>query len=156
MKTEFYTQLYKRDLVRVTEELEKYPDDNSLWEVLPGTTNSGGNLLQHLIGNLKTFIGNPFGHINYERNRDAEFNARLFTKEELITEFNQLTDIIADTISSLTNDHLDENYPAEVVKVVNKEQTVEYVLIHLLAHLSYHTGQINYHRRYIIAKKANN
>ncbi|MGY0041227.1 DinB family protein [Pedobacter sp. NJ-S-72] len=152
MKTEFYTQLYKRDLKRVTEELEKYPDDNSLWEVLPGTTNSGGNLLQHLIGNLKTFVGNPFGHINYERNRDAEFNARLFTKEELIVEFNQLSETIGDAISSLTSEQLDEDYPA-AIKVVNEEQTVEYVLIHLFAHFSYHTGQINYHRRYITAKK---
>jgi uncharacterized damage-inducible protein DinB len=152
MKTEFYTQLYKRDLKRVTEELEKYPDDNSLWEVLPGTTNSGGNLLQHLIGNLKTFVGNPYGHINYERNRDAEFNARLFTKEELILEFKQLSDSIADAISTLTAEALTENYPAEI-KVVNDEQSVEYVLIHLFAHLSYHTGQINYHRRYITAKE---
>jgi len=152
MKTEFYTQLYQRDLSRVTEELKKYPDDNSLWEVLPGTTNSGGNLMQHLIGNLKTFIGNPYGYINYERDRTAEFNARLFTKEELIAEFNQLSEIITAAVSSLTSDHLDENYPPEI-KVVNEEQTVEYVLIHLLAHLSYHTGQINYHRRYITAEK---
>jgi uncharacterized damage-inducible protein DinB len=152
MKTKFYTQLYQRDLSRVTEELKKYPDDNSLWEVVPGTTNSGGHLLQHLIGNLKTFVGNPYGHINYERNRDAEFNARLFTKEELISEFNQLSEIIADAVSSLTSDQLEENYPAEI-KIVNEEQTVEYILIHLLAHLSYHTGQLNYHRRYITADK---
>ncbi|MBB5634532.1 hypothetical protein HDF26_002800 [Pedobacter cryoconitis] len=152
MNTEFYTQLYKRDLSRVTEELKKYPDDNSLWEVLPGTTNSGGNLLQHLIGNLKTFVGNPFGHIGYERNRDAEFNARLFTKEELITEFGQLSEIITDAIATLTDEGLNSDYPTEI-KVVNEDQSVEYVLIHLLAHLSYHTGQINYHRRYVTAQK---
>lgn len=152
MNTEFYTQLYKRDIIRVTEELKKYPDDQSLWEVLPGTTNSGGNLLQHLIGNLKTFVGNPFGQLNYERNRDAEFNSRLFTKEELIIEFNQLSAVIGDAISTLTDQALNESYPAEI-KVVNDVQTVEYVLIHLLAHLSYHTGQINYHRRYFTTLK---
>jgi len=152
MNTEFYTQLYNRDIIRVTEELKKYPDDQSLWEVLPGTTNSGGNLLQHLIGNLKTFVGNPFGQLNYERNRDAEFNSRLFTKEELIIEFNQLSAVIGDAISTLTDQALNESYPAEI-KVVNDVQTVEYVLIHLLAHLSYHTGQINYHRRYFTTLK---
>ena len=153
MNTEFYTQLYKRDIVRVTEELKKYSDDQSLWEVLPGTTNSGGNLLQHLLGNLKTFIGNPFGQLNYERNRDAEFNDRLFTKEELIVEFDQLSAVIGDAISTLTAQGLNAEYPAEI-KVVNEQQTVEYVLIHLLAHLSYHTGQINYHRRYFTMLKA--
>ena len=152
MNTEFYTQLYKRDIVRVTEELKKYPDDQSLWEVLPGTANSGGNLLQHLIGNLKTFVGNPFGHINYERNRDAEFNDRLFTREELIAEFDQLSAVIGDAISTLTDQGLNAAYPAEI-KLVNEQQTVEYVLIHLLAHLSYHTGQINYHRRYFTTLK---
>ncbi|MBB5621726.1 putative damage-inducible protein DinB [Pedobacter cryoconitis] len=152
MNTEFYTQLYKRDIVRVTEELKKYPDDQSLWEVLPGTANSGGNLLQHLIGNLKTFIGNPFGQLDYERNRDAEFNDRLFTKEELIVEFDQLSTVIGDAISTVTAQGLNAAYPAEI-KLVNEEQTVEYVLIHLLAHLSYHTGQINYHRRYFTTLK---
>ncbi|QNK61573.1 DUF1572 family protein [Pedobacter sp. PAMC26386] len=152
MTTEFYAQLYKRDLSKVTDELEKYPDDNSLWEVLPGTTNSGGNLMQHLIGNLKTFVGNPFGHINYERNRNAEFNARQFTKEELITEFNQLSEIIINAISSLTDKNLNDAYPEEL-KIVNEGQTIEYMLIHLLTHLSYHAGQINYHRRYITSKK---
>ncbi|MET4139726.1 DUF1572 family protein [Pedobacter sp. UYP1] len=152
MNTEFYTQLYKRDLIRVTEELKKYPDDQSLWEVLPGTTNSGGHLLQHLIGNLKAFVGNPFGHINYERNRDAEFNDRLFTQDELIVAFDQLQEVIAGAISSLTDQALNDSYPAEI-KLVNEQQTVEYVLIHLLAHLSYHTGQINYHRRYFTTLK---
>lgn len=153
MNTEFYTQLYKRDLIRVTEELKKYPDDQSLWEVLPGTTNSAGHLLQHLIGNLKSFVGNPFGHINYERNRDAEFNDRLFTQDELIVEFDQLQEVIAGAISSLTDKALNDSYPAEI-KLINEQQTVEYVLIHLLAHLSYHTGQINYHRRYFMTLKA--
>ncbi|KIO77494.1 hypothetical protein TH53_09525 [Pedobacter lusitanus] len=153
MKTEYYTQLYQRDLSKVTEELKMYPDDSSLWEVLPGTTNSGGHLLQHLIGNLKTFVGNPFGHIGYERNRDAEFNARLFTREELIEEFNRLSEIIADAVSGLTSAELESDYPAEI-KVVKDEQSVEYVLIHLFAHLSYHTGQINYHRRYVTANRS--
>lgn len=153
MNTEFYTQLYKRDIIKVTDELKKYPDDQTLWELLPGTANSGGNLLQHLIGNLKAFIGNPFGHINYERNREAEFKDRLFTKEELIIEFDQLSEVIGDAISTLTDEGLNEGYPAEI-KLVNEQQTVEYVLIHLLAHLSYHTGQINYHRRYFSTQKA--
>ncbi|MBB6501983.1 DinB family protein [Pedobacter cryoconitis] len=151
MKTEFYIQLFNRDIARLNAELEMYPDDESLWLVLPGTMNSGGNLIQHLIGNLKTFVGNPFGHINYERNRDAEFNARLFTKDELVKELNQLAAIITASLSALTEAKLAEEYPAEI-KVVQEEQTIEYVLVHLFAHLSYHTGQLNYHRRYVTSK----
>jgi len=151
MKTEFYIQLFNRDITKLNAELELYPDDNSLWQVLPGTMNSGGNLIQHLIGNLKTFVGNPFGHIGYERNRDAEFNARLFTKDELVKELNQLAGIITASLSAMTEVKLAENYPAEI-KVVQQEQTVEYVLVHLFAHLSYHTGQLNYHRRYFTSK----
>jgi uncharacterized damage-inducible protein DinB len=37
-------------------------------------------------------------------------------------------------------------YPEEVFKV---PMTTEYFLIHLTAHLGYHLGQINYHRRMI-------
>lgn len=151
MKTEFYIQLFNRDIARLNAELEMYPDDESLWLVLPGTMNSGGNLIQHLIGNLKNFVGNPFGHINYERNRDAEFNARLFTKDELVKELNQLAAIITASLSALTEAKLAEEYPAEI-KVVQEEQTIEYVLVHLFAHLSYHTGQLNYQRRYVTSK----
>ena len=41
-------------------------------------------------------------------------------------------------------DKLNETYP---INVFGYEMTTEYFLTHLTTHLTYHLGQINYHRR---------
>lgn len=147
MKTEFYINLYTRDINKIIAEIKAYPNEESIWEVLPGTTNSGGHLTQHLIGNLKTYIGKPFGKIAYERNRTAEFSARLFTREELINTLESLVEIITLSLRNLSEEQLNQSYPEEILSI-DPHQTIDLVLLHLLAHLSYHLGQINYQRRY--------
>ena len=56
--------------------------------------------------------------------------------------------IVEDTLSVLKQDDLDKPYPLQVFKF---EMTTEYFLVHLVMHLSYHLGQINYHRRLLDA-----
>lgn len=147
MNINHYITLFSRDINRVTDEIKSYPNEDSLWEVLPGTTNSGGHLAQHLIGNLKTFIGNPFGNIGYVRDREAEFSARLFTREEFIATLEELVETISFSLSKIPTEAMDAVYPREILSI-HPDQTIELVLVHLLAHLSYHLGQINYQRRY--------
>jgi len=147
MNIDYYTILFERDINRLINEVKAYTDEDSVWQVLPGTTNSAGHLLQHLIGNLKAYIGNPFGNIRYERDRDAEFSARLFTREEFIVTLEELVGIISFSLSKIPREAMDAAYPREILSI-HPDQTIEYVLVHLLAHLSYHTGQINYQRRY--------
>jgi hypothetical protein len=149
MNIEYYSALFTRDINRLIDEVKSYPDEESLWKVLPGTTNSAGHLLQHLIGNLKTYIGNPFGNIRYERDRNAEFSARLFTREEFILTLEELVGTISFSLSKIPKGALDSVYPREIMSI-HPDQTIEYILVHLLAHLSYHMGQINYQRRYEI------
>lgn len=147
MNIDYYISLYTRDINRLTEEVKSYQDEEALWKVLPGTTNSAGNLVQHLIGNLKTYIGNPFGNIGYERNREAEFSARLFTREEFIATLEELLGIISFSLSKIPSEAMDATYPREIL-IMHPDQTIEFILVHLSAHLSYHLGQINYQRRY--------
>ncbi|SDZ83098.1 DUF1572 family protein [Pedobacter hartonius] len=148
MNIDYYTILFDRDINRLINEVKGYTDEDSIWQVLPGTTNSAGHLLQHLIGNLKTYIGNPFGNIRYERDRDAEFSARLFTPEEFIVTLEELIGIISFSLSKIPREAMASAYPREILSI-HPDQTVEYVLMHLLSHLSYHMGQINYQRRYL-------
>ena len=65
--------LYRRDLSRLLQEIERFPDDGALWRTLPGVTNSAGNLILHLEGNLREFIGRQLGNVAFERKRDLEF-----------------------------------------------------------------------------------
>jgi uncharacterized damage-inducible protein DinB len=48
------------------------------------------------------------------------------------------------TLSSLTEDQLKSEYPQTVF---DGKVLTEYFLLHLATHLSYHLGQVNYHRR---------
>jgi hypothetical protein len=146
MNKEDYIFLYQRDLKKLKDEIVAYEDEDLLWKKIPGTINSGGNLCQHLIGNLKTYIGLQLGNFPYVRNREAEFSARLFSKAQLLNELDLLLEIIPESIRKLSGDQLDAEYPHAVL-TIHETQSTGLVLTHLAMHLAYHTGQINYHRR---------
>lgn len=139
-----YIYIYERDLQRLIAEMEAYGQQEEIWLTAPGISNTAGHLAQHLIGNLRTFVCQPMGAFPYERDREAEFKAVRFTYEELLKELYALKADVRTSIEKVED--LDAAYPIEV-KEVYEGQTNDFMLCHLLAHLAYHTGQINYHRR---------
>jgi hypothetical protein len=139
-------EIFDRDLNKLKTEISLYKDESKLWITEKDIKNSGGNLCLHLIGNLKQFIGSVLGNKHYKRNRDSEFSLKNISKEDLLNQINETMKIVAETITSLTDDDFEKLYPIEVF---NKPMTTEFFLISLIAHLSYHLGQINYHRRLI-------
>jgi hypothetical protein len=68
--------LFSRDITRLIQELQAFPDTASLWKTQPGVTNSAGNLALHLEGNLREYIGRQLGHVDYTRDRPAEFGRK--------------------------------------------------------------------------------
>ncbi|HMM78479.1 MAG TPA: DUF1572 family protein [Pyrinomonadaceae bacterium] len=137
-------KLYDRDLAKLREEIEAYKDEASLWSRYGELPNSGGNLALHLCGNLRHFLGAVLGNSGYVRDRDAEFAMRDVPRDEILTAIDETRQIVAATLPRLTANDLEGNYPIEVF---GHPMTTEYFLIHLAGHLSYHLGQINYHRR---------
>ena len=146
MNKEDYIFLYQRDLKKLKAEIIAYSDEDSLWIKIPGTLNSGGNLCQHLIGNLRTYIGLELGHFPYIRDREAEFSSRLFSQSHLIKEVEYLLEIIPESLSQISDEALSTEYSQKILSIA-ESQSVGLVLTHLSMHLAYHTGQINYHRR---------
>jgi hypothetical protein len=136
--------IFSRDLHRLRNEVTLYNDESALWVVEKRISNSGGNLCLHLIGNLNTYIGKEIGQFDYVRNRDAEFSLRNVPRAELLSKIDTTISIVDASLSNLTPDQLTREYP---VKVLEEKTSTEYFLVHLAAHLSYHLGQINYHRR---------
>ena len=136
--------LYRRDLLRLRNEIEAYKSEQQLWSVKEGITNCGGNLCLHLIGNLKAFIGAEFAQNGYVRDRPAEFALKNIPKATLLTWIDETAADIETALNNLTDAQLDEDYPQPVFE---EKITTGHFLTHLLAHLSYHLGQINYHRR---------
>lgn len=138
--------LLVRDLNKLESELSQYPSEESLWKVDKAITNSAGNLCLHLCGNLQHFIGTVLGHTAYVRNRDNEFAAKNIARKDLIAEIGRTRKAIEETLPGLTEQQLQSNYP---VDVFGKPMTTLHFLIHLSAHLGYHLGQVNYHRRLV-------
>ncbi len=144
LATESLLALYTRDLNKLAEELKLYPTDESVWKVSDGITNSAGNLCLHLCGNLQHFIGAVLGKSGYVRNREAEFSSKDIPRATLLAEIEQTKASLAQALSQLAHEQLHAQYP---VDVFGKPMTTLYFLMHLSAHLGYHLGQVNYHRR---------
>ncbi|CAN5407085.1 hypothetical protein BH10ACI3_BH10ACI3_19950 [soil metagenome] len=144
MLTEVLTQLYERDLAKLRTEVEQYPDEADLWRKEGDIPNSAGNLTLHLIGNLKHFIGAILGNSGYIRERDKEFSGTGVPREMLLSWIDETRNIVSSTLANHTPDDLARTYPLEVF---GHPMTTEYFLVHLSTHLTYHLGQINYHRR---------
>jgi uncharacterized damage-inducible protein DinB len=137
-------QLFARDLQKLRQEIEAYDDEPVIWQTMMGINNSSGNLCLHILGNLNTYIGSTLGNTGYIRNREREFSLLNIPKATLIEEINKVKIIIKNTFDSLTDDQLAENYPEDVLG--SPMSTLQF-LMHLIGHLNYHLGQINYHRR---------
>ena len=144
MLIETLKTLFNRDLTRLKNEIELYKNEENLWKVEKQIANSAGNLCLHLIGNLNTYIGAEIGKTNYVRDRELEFSLKNISKEELIDNIEKLKIIIAASLDKLTDEQLEKEYP---VLVFENKTSTGYFLIHLATHLTYHLGQINYHRR---------
>ena len=139
-------QLFQRDIQKLYKEIELYQDESQLWEILGGTSNSGGNLALHLVGNLNTYFGKNLGNTGYVRNREAEFADKTIPKEILLKSIEEVGKVIGKVLENLIDEQMKAIYSENVL---GYEMTTEYFLIHLHGHLTYHTGQINYHRRFV-------
>lgn len=136
--------LYTRDLNKLRAEILSYNNEKIIWSVDKNISNSAGNLCLHLVGNLNHFIGTVLGNSGYVRNRDLEFSLKNIPRPELIEKIDRTLDIVTKTLDKLDEDDLKKEYP---LVVFESKMSTEYFLIHLLSHLDYHLGQINYHRR---------
>jgi hypothetical protein len=139
-------KLLRRELAAVRRSVEAYPDERLLWAERPGLPNTGGNLALHLAGNLQHFFGAVLGATGYVRDRDSEFSRRNVPRAEVLRELDAAAVAIDAGMSALSADKLARPYPEQVGG--RTIQTQEFV-VHLLSHLAYHLGQLDYHRRVV-------
>lgn len=140
--------LLTRELRAVKREIESYPDDASVWREIPGMPNTGGTLALHVAGNVRHFFGAILGHDGYRRDRDAEFARRGVPRAELIAGIDAAIASVERTLRGLPGGALDGAYPEPIAK---RTVPSAHFIVHLLAHLAYHLGQLDYHRRAVTA-----
>ncbi|WP_452221293.1 DinB family protein [Lacinutrix salivirga] len=146
MLTETLIALFKRDLEKLKTEINLYKNESHLWLTTDTISNCAGNLCLHIVGNLNHFIGAELGNTGYVRQRDLEFSQNNVSKVDLISEIDAVKNVVEETLKQLTADDLQQEYRR---RVFEETMTTQFFLIHLTMHLSYHLGQINYHRRLV-------
>ncbi len=143
-----YRVILERELKKLYEEIAAYPSEEALWKVTAGIQNSGGNLALHLIGNLKGYFGSALGDTGYLRDKNTEFSQQNVPKATILAEIEGLYAPLKKIIDGLTPNIIEGDYPQEIE---GKTYPTALILHHLLAHFTYHLGQINYHRRLLVS-----
>ncbi len=140
--------IFERELNKLAEEIKLYTPEESIWEVKEGIKNSGGNLCLHICGNLQHFIGTVLGNTGYVRNRDKEFSDKNIPVAVLLKEIETTKIAVVKTLEGIRDEDLDKEYTDFPAHLLGKENITKfYFLAHLISHMDYHIGQINYHRR---------
>ena len=131
----FYLQTEYRIKLRVA--VEAMPAD-ALWWRANEQSNSVGNLLAHLAGNLRQWIVSGVGGAADSRDRAAEFDARAgATAAELLAGLEQTVDEAVAVISKLSASDL-----SSTRLIQGRDVSVFDAIYHVVEHFSLHLGQI--------------
>jgi hypothetical protein len=140
-----------RDFRTLRRELEAYPDERQIWQAVPGLPNTAGTLALHLAGNLQHYIGARWAGTGYVRDRPAEFARRDVPRAELLAEIERARAAVASGLAAVRVEELDETFPELVAGC--RVRTGDF-LAHSAAHVAYHLGQLDAHRRVVTGSAA--
>ncbi len=113
-------------------------DDAEIWWRPNQHSNSIGNLILHLSGNVRQWIVSGLGGAPDERRRSGEFAARGgMTRSELLEHLDAALQEAVETLQNLAPDSLAQTY-----QIQDYEMTGLQVIFHVVEHFSGHTGQI--------------
>ena len=131
--------LTKDFLPRLIDCLEKMPDEDIWWR--PNEqSNSAGNLILHLCGNVRQWIVATIGGVPSQRNRAAEFSTRdPLPKAELISRISAAISEVDSVLEQLPPSRLMVRYMVQSYNPSGLQ-----AIYHVVEHFSYHLGQILY------------
>jgi uncharacterized damage-inducible protein DinB len=113
-------------------------DHEQIWTRNADNVNSIGNLVLHLCGNVRQWIGFGIGDLADQRNRDSEFAARGGLDPKELMERSRKT--VSDAIDILGN--FDAARLMDKVTIQNMEVTRMEAIYQVVEHFAQHTGQI--------------
>ena len=117
--------------------LELLTDEQIWWRANP-QSNSIGNLLLHLSGNVRQWIVSGLGGADDARHRDSEFAQRdTIPRDELLSRLKQTLSEADATLAQFDPDELLETQNIQGLEVSALE-----AIFHVVEHFSMHTGQI--------------
>ncbi len=142
--TAFTKELIEQSIFRMEENNDRIEkclallSEDEVWKKPNASSNSVGNLILHLCGNIRQYIVASLGKADDFRNRDSEFSATGgFTKKELL---GKLISTVAAAVNTL-KDLKDQDLLA-VKSVQGFDLSGIGIIVHVVEHYSYHAAQI--------------
>jgi uncharacterized damage-inducible protein DinB len=112
--------------------------DEDIWRRTNEASNSIGNLILHLSGNVQQWIIGGVGNLPYTRDREHEFGERGgFTRADLLA---RLKETLAKADQALAE--VDPNSLLERKEIQGNDVTVMQAILRIVQHFGLHTGQI--------------
>jgi uncharacterized damage-inducible protein DinB len=124
-------------LEKIDRSLEPLADSDVWWRA-NDRSNSIGNLILHLCGNVTQWIVGGVGRRPYERLRQQEFDERRELPKTVLLE--RLGGVVATADRTLAE--LDASTLTEPRRIQGYDVTVLEAIYHVVEHFSMHTGQI--------------
>ena len=129
--------LAKEHLPHIVKCLQQLPEDDIWWRP-NGESNSAGNLVLHLCGNVRQWIISGLGGAENHRNRDREFSERgPIPRTVLIV---RLRRTVREACAVL--ERISETSLAQRHEIQGYHPTKLGAVFHVVEHFAYHTGQI--------------
>jgi len=130
-------RLYDESLPRIIVCLQRL-DESAIWWRPNPPSNSIGNLVLHLCGNMRQWVYTGLGSGEDTRRRQAEFDEQgPVPREELIHLLHDTMALVRPVIEGIDADDLLRVRPVQTF-----EESGLTILVHVVEHFSYHTGQI--------------
>lgn len=133
---------------RMIEIAFEHLSEDDLWKRPNEKSNSIGNLILHLCGNITQYAIASLGETKDERQRDIEFSSTSgYTKKDLIRKLMDTVSVAKDVISNATEEQLLKKREVQGFYFSGLGN-----VLHVVEHYSYHTGQIAFYTK--ILKKS--
>lgn len=122
--------------------------EEQIWLRPNEASNSIGNILLHLCGNIRQYIISALGDQPDIRERDKEFSVKDgYNKEELL---NKLTGTLEQAVSVIRN--MDEPGLMKIYSVQGFNYSGIGIIVHVTEHYSHHTGQVIFWTKQLTGK----
>jgi len=139
IKKEYHRRIIEEGFHRI-EKCVSLLSEDEIWYRPNENSNSVGNLIMHLSGNVKQYVVSGIGRQPDDRERDKEFDIdNRKEKNVIIGELRKVVFESNGVIDKLTAAQLTEDR-----KVQGFDESVLSIIIHVIEHYSYHVGQITY------------
>ena len=129
----------KHNLPHIVECLRNLSEEEIWWRP-NSASNSAGNIVLHLCGNVRQWIISGLGGAEDKRERDREFAERgPIPRQALVTQLRRTIRDACHVIARLSDDSLSRKYEIQGYHVTGLGAAY-----HVVEHFGYHTGQIIY------------